>query len=127
MNREVPTSVIVISVLLALVVGIWAALYFGVGAIAHIHTGNGEHIGYVVATSCGGLFFKTCHLYYKTDTAQSQEDAYCITDPAIVQQADHYAETHTKVRISFDTYNIWAKGCAWDAGGGDMVTAITPV
>lgn len=76
----------------------------------HIITTNGEHIGYITAIEKTGIFSKTYTAYVKTDTQSSQEDSYCVADPSLVPAIASFAESKTRVRI---TYFDWlSKGIA---------------
>lgn len=73
----------------------------------HVETGRGEHVGYVTAVETNGWLFKTQRAYVKTDTQSSQEDAYCVTDSAVVEELKRAAEQHSHVKVSFEAWMVW--------------------
>lgn len=66
--------------------GIMLALFFGIAAGAWTvtetlewkETGQGEHVGYVTAVQHIGWPWATWDVFFKTDSASTQEDVYCV-------------------------------------------------
>lgn len=64
-------------------VGIPALMvYFSIVGI-HWDTGHGSQTGFVSSTEVEGLVFKTNRAYIKPTLESTQEDMYCVTDPAV--------------------------------------------
>lgn len=71
---------------LAFVIGLpLLTIYVAVVGL-HFDTGHGSQTGFVSATEVEGLVFKTNRAYIKPTLESTQEDAYCVTDPAVYTQ-----------------------------------------
>lgn len=82
-------------------------IIIGILSITGLHiiiTDNGRHTGYVTAIETNGWIFKTHSVYFKTDTAQSQEDRYCVIDENLKNELLNYQENGTKVTLKFIDY-----------------------
>lgn len=86
----------------------------------HMQTGEGQHVGYVTATSTHGIFFKTSTAYVKTDTQSSQEDSYCVIDKNVLRQLQDLSDAHAHVQVHFISY--FSAGIANCSGEGDIIT-----
>ncbi len=91
----------------------------------HVQTGEGQHVGYVTATSTNGLIFKTSTAYIKTDTQSSQEDAYCVTDKAILAELKRLSDVHAHVQVDFIDYI--SNGVATCGDGSEIITGVTEI
>lgn len=89
---------------------------------AHIHIGAGEHTGYVTAVEKTGIFFKTGTAYIKTDVSSSQEDSYCVTDPAVYAQLQQASESRQKITVQFFSWMI--SGAAHCNGESAVINAV---
>lgn len=105
-----------------IVILIWAFIHLSLNGI-HIQTSQGEHTGYVTAVEQTGLFFKTYTAYIKTDTQSSQEDAYCVTDPAIYSQLQTLSEQKAHVTVGYIAWlGAGARYCSHESAG--IITAV---
>ena len=91
----------------------------------HHEIARGEHTGYVTAVVNRGIFFKTMRAYVKTDTQSSQEDAYCVVDPAIYDQLQQYSNTSTHVNLYF--FQWLSAGIANCDDEGDVIYKVVPL
>lgn len=85
------------------IVGVIAAIWLTFTGI-HINTGEGEHTGFITAVEKNGLIFKTHTAYIKTDTSSSQEDLYCVIDPAVAQTLKILSSAKEHVTIQYMSY-----------------------
>lgn len=88
-------------------------------------TGRGEHTGYITAVERGGVFFKTGRAYLKTDTQSSQEDDYCVIDPAVYKQLQEYSTTRQHLNVYF--YSLFSAGVAQCNAEGDIIYKVVPI
>lgn len=107
--------IIAIVLVVVVVTGISHLVLYG----WHHEIARGEHTGYVTAVVDRGIFFKTMRVYVKTDTQSSQEDSYCVTDPAIYAQLQQYGLSKTHINAYFLQWI--ASGLANCSGEGDVI------
>lgn len=69
-------------------------------------TENGQHTGIVTAVETNGAIWKTDRVYFKTDVQSSQEDAYCVIDPAVKKALENFQISKEVVTIYYDNYLI---------------------
>lgn len=86
-----------------------------------IQTGSGQHTGYVTATECGGIVFKTCEVYFKTDTQSTQEDVYCVSDKELIEELNSYASSKERVTLHYKQHLGWPGGCIFT--NSELVTS----
>lgn len=93
---------VIVSVVIGVlaVVGIWNFIVGG----WHYELGQGQHTGYITAVVRSGIFWKTDTVYVKTDTQSSQEDDYCVIDPAVYAQLATLSQQKAHVTVSFTHY-----------------------
>lgn len=89
----------------------------------HVNTGNGQHVGYVTSTETNGIFFKTHRAYIKTDTQSSQEDSYCVIDPAVFAQLGTFADQKAHVEVKY--YSLMSAGISKCGGESAIISAVT--
>ena len=89
--------------LLAAAIVIWLIFVLPFTGL-HINTGVGEHTGYVTAVEKTGLVFKTGTAYIKSDVSSSQEDVYCVTDPAVYARLQELSESKSKVTVKYSSW-----------------------
>lgn len=111
----------VIGVALGLLV-LWGAWSSGVNGW-HYQTSSGEHTGYVTAVETTGVFYKTNTAYVKTDPQSSQEDSYCVVDPAVQQELQGYSQSRQLVTVSYVDWFIQG----WKYCNGEQAGVITAV
>lgn len=87
-----------------------------------INTGNGQHIGFVTSTETNGLIFKTNRAYVKTDTMSSQEDQYCVEDPAVFSQLGQYADQKAHVELKYKS--VFSAGITNCDGEDAIITSV---
>jgi hypothetical protein len=88
------------------------------------NTGSGEHTGIVTSVEKNGIFFKTDTAYVKTNTTSSQEDAYCVIDPAVYAELQQDAIYQSPVNVY---YVSWLKAGIQNCDGeGAIITQVTP-
>ncbi len=103
--------------------GIIVLVLLGWGTISHIGaTNNGQHTGYVTAVEQEGLIWKTWRAYVKTDPMSSQEDSYCVKDPAVVSQLQGIETSRSLVTVNYASpWLVWK----WQCGGeGSIISSI---
>lgn len=81
----------------------WLLIWVPIFGLHHV-TGQGSHVGYITATENSGVFYKTNTVYVKTDTQSSQEDSYCVIDPAIFDKLTDAAVSKEKVEVKYTSY-----------------------
>lgn len=69
--------------------------------IAFIGRADGQHQGFVTAVETTGVVFSVDSVYVKTDLATTQEDKYCVTDPAIRAQLDEAMKSKRPVTLKY--------------------------
>ena len=84
----------------------------------HKETADGEHTGYITSVERTGILFKTFRVYLKTDPQSSQEDSYCVVDPAVYSQLEKLSEQKTQVTVS---YFSWLVSGIKNCGGENAV------
>lgn len=106
-------SVIEVVITLA-VLGITFVVILGIlGAALGFRTpNNGEHTGYVTAVEKEGIIWRTDRAFFKTNTQSSQEDAYCVRSPAIVEQLKTKQEAGDRITILYGrSWFVWPWQC----------------
>lgn len=63
---------------------------------------SGQHTGIVTSVEQNGLIWHTWSAYIKTSAQSTQEDRYCVTDPAVVAELQKYADGVTEVIVHYD-------------------------
>lgn len=107
-----------IAIILALIFGGWNLLANG----WHLNTGSGEHTGYITAVEKSGVFWKTGTAYIKTDVSSSQEDRYCISDPAVYSRLEELSRSQARITVRYVEYLI--KGFTVCNGEQAIITEI---
>ncbi|MDE2022427.1 MAG: hypothetical protein KGI71_05965 [Patescibacteria group bacterium] len=64
-------------------------------------TSEGQHTGIITSIEKNGLFFHTWSAYVKTSAQSTQEDKYCVIDPAVIAQLQKYADSVTEVTVHY--------------------------
>jgi hypothetical protein len=85
--------------------------------ISHIGaTTEGQHAGYVTAIEQHGLIWKTWRVYVKTDPQSSQEDTYCVTDPAVIIELQYAEQYRMPTLINYySPYLVWKWQCGYES------------
>src|ERR1035437_1435824 len=90
----------------------------GWGTISHIGANNGQHTGYVTSVEQSGIIWKTWRAYVKTDPQSSQEDSYCVTDPAVISQLQNIEQNKESTTINYTSpFLVWK----WQCGGESAI------
>jgi hypothetical protein len=90
----------------------------GFGTISHIGPNNGQHTGFVSSVEQSGIIWKTWRAYVKTDPQSSQEDSYCVTDPAVVSQLQNTEQSKESVTVNYSSpLFVWK----WQCGGESAI------
>lgn len=85
---------------------------------------SGTHAGYVTAVETNSFIYTNQRAYFKTGQDTTQEDTYCIQDPAIYARLTEVSQTGEKVSITFSHPLIeWRWNCGGDSA---IITAVTP-
>lgn len=108
-RRPVVAGIIAFSIVLS----VFLAIGFGLTSLGYMRTGEGTHIGYVTAVGTEGLIFKTTTIHFKTDNAQSQEDAYCAADPGVIDGLRRTSELKQRVELHYANYFVFGPGCEY--------------
>lgn len=105
----------------------FVALIVGIGLLTiKYQTSQGEHTGYVTVAETDGIFFKTHVVYVKTNTTSSQEDEYCVIDPAVYQQMQSYAGSQQHVDMYYvDWFKRGMQNCKAETEG--IITKVIPI
>lgn len=69
--------------------------------IAFVGRADGQHQGFVTAVETTGIVFNVDSVYVKTDLATTQEDKYCVTDPAVRAQLDEAVKSKRPVTLKY--------------------------
>lgn len=62
---------------------------------------TGQHTGIVTSVEQTGFWFHTWKAYVKTSATATQEDQYCVIDPAVVTQLQDAATAVKEVTIKY--------------------------
>ena len=120
--ENTPKRIIAIIVISFLIVGV--ITIFPVKIIQT--TENGQHTGIVTAVETNGVIWKTNRVFFKTDAQSSQEDVYCVIDPAIKLQLIDYQKAKKEVTIFYDDYMFIGQPlCKGEEGG--IITGVLEV
>ena len=102
-------------ILIPVLVIILVMVFFGLFGIFQT-PGSGQHTGYVTAVDKTGIIFQTWTAYIKTDPQSSQEDAYCVADPATITALQNYEKDRSLVTIYYsEPIVVWKWQCAHQA------------
>lgn len=83
-----------------------------------VTTTGGHHVGYVTAVEQNGLVWKTGAVYLKTNVTASQEDKYCVTDPAVMSELSAFNDSQARVRL---TYHSEIMTAPWRCDSEDAI------
>jgi len=110
MNKRILTLLLILGVIIA-----------SSGCIETVR--NGEHSGQVTAIEKEGIIWKTWTVYVKSDVTASEEDTYCVEDPALVGQLVSASELRNKITVHYRDELIVAP---WRCGiyNGGIITGI---
>lgn len=84
---------------------------------------SGQHTGIVTAVEKNGIFWPTYSAYVKTSAQSTQEDQYCVIDPAVIGQLQSDAQAVKEVTVSYNNgLFVWP----WQCGSSDesIITAV---
>ena len=96
----------------------------GWSTISHIGaTNEGQHTGYITSVEQEGLVWKTWRAYVKTDPQSSQEDAYCVTDPVMVDVLKSEEDNRDLITVSYSSPFVVFK---WECGGENSIIRSAP-
>ena len=110
------------AVVFVLVVAAVVAGFFALFFISNIGKTHGTHNVYVTAVETNGIIWSTDRAYVKTSQQSSQEDTYCVQDPAVLTQLKNAVALGTDVVITYDHPVVeWV----WNCKGEDaIITAV---
>lgn len=89
-------KIFIIILLLAVYFFFWKIPVNGI----HYQTGSGKQTGYVSAVERSGLFWKTGTVYIKPTLESTQEDVYCVTNDAVLEQLSQASADKVNVTVS---------------------------
>lgn len=73
---------------------------------------SGQHTGIVTSVEQNGVIWKTYSAYIKTSAQATQEDRYCVTNPAVVVQLQQDADAVKEVTVHYGNgLFIWWSEC----------------
>ena len=105
MNEENVVTVLIVTILAAVVISIIVALM----GIHFSDLGQGEHSGYITAIDQRGYIFRNYEVYFKTDNSSSQEDMYCINrnNFKLIEKAKKANTSRKQVTITYHGVRGW--------------------
>lgn len=113
----------VIAWVIAIVVFLTFAIPIGISTVGFQYpTGQGQQTGYITAVEKTGVFFKTWTAYVKTDTTSTQEDSYCVKDPAIIAQL--LADSSSVAHVTIDYYSVLSPGVTNCNHESDIISSV---
>ena len=81
-----------------------------------IGASTGQHTGIITAVEFNNNILWDANLvYFKTNTAATQEDVYCVNDNAVKEQLIDFSKNHDEVTVYYHNNIIMWK---WDCNGG---------
>lgn len=76
---------------------------------------SGQHTGIVTSVEENGIIWHTWSAYIKTSAQATQEDRYCVTDPAVVAQLQADADSVREVTVHYSNgLIVWPTECKGD-------------
>ena len=113
-RRRFNVGALIIKLCILLIFTTIAGIVVGAGCVTDVGSTDGRHTGYVTAVEVqDGLFFDDVLVYVKSNPAATQEDKYCVNDPAVRVELDKAAAAGTRVTVHYhNDFFLWKWDCA---------------